>query len=56
VWGAKPEVGDTLEQDKVDFSVLVGRDSHRPWWRRDNKIAVLDRNGDQIFSTSTRTS
>jgi len=50
-----PDVGVTLEKAKADFSVLVGHDPHRPWWRRDNKIAVFDRNGSEIFSTSTRT-
>ena len=50
-----PEVGVTLEKDKADFTILVGHDPHRPWWRRDNKIAVFDRSGSEIYSTSTRT-
>lgn len=50
-----PDLGITMERNKADFTVLIGHDPHRPWWRRDNKIAVFDRNGGEIFSTSTRT-
>ena len=50
-----PNVGVTLEKDQANFIVLVGHDPHRPWWRRDNKIAVFNREGHEIYSTSTRT-
>ena len=49
-----PAVGVTVDRNKADFTVLVGHDSHRPSWRRRNKLALFDRNGSLIFSTSTR--
>ena len=49
-----PDVGVTVDRNKADFTVLVGHDSHRPYWRRRNKLALFDRNGGLIFSTSTR--
>jgi hypothetical protein len=50
-----PALKITLEKEKADFTVLVGHDPFRPWWRRDNKLAVFDRRGTAIFSISTRT-
>lgn len=49
-----PDVGVTVDRNKADFTVLVGHDSHRPSWRRRNKLALFDRTGSLIFSTSTR--
>ena len=49
-----PEVGVTLDENRAEFRVLIGRDLHRPLWRRKNKVAVFDHSGNAIFTTSTR--
>jgi hypothetical protein len=49
-----PEVIVTMKQDKADFVVLLDHEGGKGVVRRDNKIAVFDKEGDAIYSGSTR--
>ncbi len=49
-----PEVTVTMKQDKADYIVLLDHEGGKGWARKDNKVAVFDKEGDAIFSGSTR--
>jgi PEGA domain len=44
----------TINRKEADFVVLFDHEGGKGWARKDNKIAIFNRNGDAIFSTSTR--
>jgi hypothetical protein len=50
-----PNVTVTMNQHAADFVVLLDHEGGKGLARKDNKIAVFNRAGDAIFSTSTRT-
>jgi hypothetical protein len=49
-----PQVIVTIKQEKADFVVLLDHEGGKDLYRRDNKIAVFDKDGDAIYSGSTR--
>ncbi len=49
-----PSVTVTLNKDKADYVVLLEHEGGKDLVRRDNKVVVFDREGDAIFSNSTR--
>lgn len=49
-----PEVTVTIKQEKADYVVLLDHEGGKGATKRDNKIAVFNRDGDSIFSASTR--
>jgi hypothetical protein len=49
-----PGVIVTINRKEADFVVLFDHEGGKGWARRDNKIAIFNRNGDAIFSKSTR--
>jgi PEGA domain len=49
-----PGVVVTINRNEADFVVLFDHEGGKGWARKDNKIAIFYRNGDAIFSDSTR--
>jgi PEGA domain len=49
-----PGVTVTINRSEADFVVLFDHEGGKGWARKDNKIAIFNRNGDAIFSNSTR--
>jgi hypothetical protein len=45
----------TLRQEAADYIILLDHEGGKEFVRRDNKVAVFDRNGDMLYSGSTRT-
>lgn len=45
----------TIKRDNADYIVVLDHEGGKELVQRDNKIAVFDRNGDLIYSGSTRT-
>ena len=49
-----PQVTVTINRDRADYVVLLDHEGGKSAAKRDNKIAVFGRDGDSIFSSSTR--
>jgi len=49
-----PELTITIKQERADFIVLLDHEGGKGGIRRDNKIAVFNKDGDSIFTNSTR--
>ena len=49
-----PGIVITIKQEKADFIVLLDHEGGKGGLRRDNKIAVFNKDGDSIFTNSTR--
>jgi len=49
-----PGVTVTMKQEKADFVVLLDHEGGKGGLRKDNKVAVFNKEGDLIFSNSTR--
>lgn len=49
-----PEVTVTNNRDKADYVVLLDHEGGKGWARKRNKVAVFNRDGDAIYSGSTR--
>jgi len=49
-----PEVTVTIKQDKADYIVLLDHEGGKGWVRKDNKVAVFNKDGDMVHSGSTR--
>lgn len=50
-----PEVTVTINREKADYIVLLDHEGGKGYARRDNKVAVFNREGDALYSGSTRT-
>jgi hypothetical protein len=50
-----PEITVTMRQEKADYIVLLDHEGGKGLALRDNKVVVFNKDGDMIFSTSTRT-
>lgn len=44
----------TIKQDNADYLVLLDHEGGKNAVRKDNKVAVFNKNGDMIYSGSTR--
>jgi len=49
-----PQVTVTIKQERADYVVLLDHEGGKAATKRDNKVAVFNREGDSIFTTSTR--
>jgi len=49
-----PEVTVTLKQEKADYVVLLDHEGGKGLARKKNKVAVFNKDGDAIYSGSTR--
>jgi hypothetical protein len=49
-----PQVTVTIKREKADYIVLLDHEGGKAATERDNKVAVFNREGDSIFSASTR--
>ena len=49
-----PQVIVTMRQDRADYIVVLDHEGGKNILRKDNKIIVFDKEGDAIFSGSTR--
>lgn len=49
-----PTVTVTMKQDRADYVVLLDHEGGKGLALKDNKVAVFDKEGDSIFSHSTR--
>ncbi len=49
-----PNLTITLDKDKADYVVLLDHEGGKDLIRRDNKVVIFDKEGDAIFSGSTR--
>ncbi len=49
-----PDVTINNKQEKADYVVLLDREGGKGWIRKDNKVAVFNKDGDSIISKSTR--
>jgi hypothetical protein len=49
-----PELTVTIERSKADYVVLLDHEGAKGLVRKDNKIAVFDKEGDLLHSGSTR--
>ncbi len=49
-----PNVTINNKQDKADYVVLLDHEGGKGWIRKDNKVAVFNKDGDSIISKSTR--
>jgi hypothetical protein len=50
-----PSVQVNLKKENADYVVLLDHEGGKEMVRRDNKVAIFDKNGDMIYSGSTRT-
>jgi hypothetical protein len=44
----------TIKQERADFIILLDHEGGKGYARRDNKVAVFNKDGDSIFTKSTR--
>jgi len=49
-----PQVTINNKEEKADYVVLVDHEGGKSWYKKDNKVAVFNDNGDSIVSKSTR--
>ncbi len=49
-----PGLTITLDREKADYVVLLDHEGGKDLFRRDNKVVIFDREGDAIYSGSTR--
>ncbi len=49
-----PEIPVTNERKKADYVILLDHEGGKGWVRKDNKVAVFNRDGLSIYSGSTR--
>jgi hypothetical protein len=49
-----PSILVTIKRENADYVVVLDHEGGKDLVRRDNKIAVFDREGDMIYSGSTR--
>jgi hypothetical protein len=49
-----PNLTVTLDKDKADYIVLLEHEGGKDLIRRDNKVVIFDKEGDAIYSGSTR--
>jgi hypothetical protein len=49
-----PDVLITNKDERADYVVRLDHEGGKGWIRKDNKVAVFNRDGDMIFSRSTR--
>lgn len=49
-----PEVTITMNKEKADFIVLLEHEGGKSIFGRDNKVVVIDKEGDVFFTNSTR--
>jgi hypothetical protein len=49
-----PQVTVTAKQERADYVVLLDHEGGKGAVRKDNKVAVFDKEGDLIYSGSTR--
>ena len=49
-----PQVIVTMRKDRADYIVVLDHEGGKSFFRKDNKIIVFDKEGDAIFSGSTR--
>ena len=49
-----PNVTVTLNKEKADYIVLLEHEGGKDLIRRDNKVVIFDKEGDAIYSGSTR--
>jgi hypothetical protein len=66
--GARPQTAEVIKtfnekcsqvtinnkEEKADYVVLVDHEGGKGWYKKDNKVAVFNDNGDSIVSKSTR--
>jgi hypothetical protein len=45
----------TINRDRADYIVILQHEGGKELFRKDNKLAVFEKNGDMILSNSTRT-
>lgn len=50
-----PDITVTNVRDKADYIVQLDHEGGKGWARRDNKVAVFSKDGDLVYSGSTRT-
>lgn len=50
-----PQVTVTAKQERADYVVLLDHEGGKGFARKDNKVAVFNKEGDLIYSGSTRT-
>ena len=50
-----PDLTVTMKQERADYIVLLDHEGGKGFARKDNKVAVFDKEGDSIHSSSTRT-
>jgi ABC-type phosphate transport system substrate-binding protein len=50
-----PNVTVTINRERADFIVILEHEGGKEWFRKDNKLALFDKNGDMIHSGSVRT-
>ena len=50
-----PAVMVTNNREKADYIVELDHEGGKGWARRDNKVAVFNKDGDLVYSGSTRT-
>lgn len=44
----------TNNKDRANYAVILDHEGGKGYFRKDNKVAVFNRDGDAIFSDSTR--
>ncbi len=49
-----PGITVTINRDRADYIVILEHEGGKELFRRDNKLAVFDKDGDMIMSGSTR--
>ncbi len=49
-----PEITVTINKEKADYIVLLDHEGRKGYARKDNKVAVFNKDGDSIVSRSTR--
>lgn len=49
-----PEITVNMKQEKADYIVVLDHEGGKGWARKDNKVVVFNKDGDSIFSGSTR--
>lgn len=45
----------TINRERADFVVILEHEGGKDVYRKDNKVVVFDKDGDMIYSGSTRT-
>jgi hypothetical protein len=49
-----PQVTVTISRERADFIVILEHEGGKEAFQRDNKVAVFNKEGDMIYSGSTR--